>query len=53
MRIIKWVLETGFVGCSQEGTFEVDENISDEEIEEAAREAVFSEISWGWEEVKK
>ena len=53
MKIIKWILETGYVGCSLEGTFAVNENATEAEIEAIAREEVFSEISWSWEEVKK
>ena len=53
MKTIRWVLETGFVGCSLEGTFAVNENATEAEIDEAVKEEVFSEISWSWEEVKK
>ena len=52
MKTISWILNTGYIGCSHEGTFEIDENATEAEIEEAVKEEVFNEISWGWEEVK-
>ena len=50
MRKIKWRLETGFAGCVHEGEFDVDDNSTDEEIEELARDEAFSCIDWGWRE---
>lgn len=53
MRKIKWSLETGFAGCVHKGEFEVDDNATDEEIEELAREEVFNCINWNWWEEKE
>ena len=52
MRTIKWVLETGVAGCNIEDEFEVDDNTTDEEIDELAKDAVFSNIGWSWYEAK-
>lgn len=49
--LIKWALETGFAGGIHEGEIEVDDNASDEEIEELVRNEAFNEIDWSWERV--
>jgi hypothetical protein len=49
MRKIKWQLSIGLAGATQEGEFEVDDNTPDHEIEEMAKEEVFSYIDWGWD----
>jgi hypothetical protein len=52
---IKSYVSTRYVGCSVEDEFEiyVDDNATDEEIEEAAREEtqqwMFEQIDWGYE----
>ena len=51
MRKIKAYLETGFAGCRIEEEFEVENDATQEQIEEEAREAVFNSIDWGWHEV--
>lgn len=51
MRKIKAYLETGFAGCRIEEEFEVEDDATQEQIEEEAREAVFNSIDWGWHEV--
>lgn len=53
MRTIKWYVEMGLLGCRKEGEFEVEDDFSDQDIEEAARDEVFNVIGWGWEEEKK
>lgn len=50
MRIIQWVLETGF--ATYEGRIEVEDNATDEEIDAEVRGKVFNWIEWGWHEVK-
>ena len=51
MRKIKAYLDTGFAGCRIEDEFEVENDATQEQIEEEAREAVFNSIDWGWHEV--
>lgn len=51
MRKIKAYLDTGFAGCRIEEEFEVEDDATQEQIEEEAREAVFNSIDWGWHEV--
>lgn len=47
--IIEWHCETGFANCGIEDTVEVDDDATDEEIDEIVQEEVFNYISWGWE----
>ena len=51
MKIIKWFCETGFARCVHKGKIEVEDDASNEEIEELVRDEVFQEINWGWNEV--
>lgn len=51
MRKIRAYLETGFAGCAIEEEFEVDDNATDSEIEEQAREVIFDCVDWGWHEM--
>lgn len=51
MRKIKAYLDTGFAGCRIEEEFEGEDDATQEQIEEEAREAVFNSIDWGWHEV--
>lgn len=51
MRTIKCVLETGVAGCNIEDEFEVDDNTTDEEIDEIVKDAILSNIGWSWYEV--
>lgn len=51
MRKVKAYLDTGFAGCRIEEEFEVEDDATQEQIEEEAREAVFNSIDWGWHEV--
>lgn len=52
MRTIKWHSENGMQGSDREGEIEVEDDASDDEIDNEVREAVFDFFSWGWEEVK-
>lgn len=38
----------GRVGCHKEESFEVEADCSEKELEEIAKEAMFSMIEWGW-----
>lgn len=50
MRKIKAYLETGFAGCRIEEEFEVEDDATDAQVEEQAREAIFDRVDWGWHE---
>lgn len=51
--LIKWCLETGFAGCTHEGEIDVDDNATDEEIEEIVKEEAFNCIELGWSKDKE
>ena len=53
MKTIEVTVTSGFVGCRKTESFEVDDDVSDEEIEEMAQEVMFNMIEWSWHEVKK
>ena len=53
MKKIKWILETGYAGIEHEGEFEVDDDVTDKEIDEMVREDAFNCISWGWSVVEE
>lgn len=46
MKKVKWLLETGFAECVHEDEFEVEDDATDDVIEEMAKEAAFNCISW-------
>jgi ribosomal protein L23 len=50
MRAINWTVSMGMAADKQSGTIEVEDDATDEEIEEAVREEVFNVVSWGWSE---
>ena len=50
MRKIKVTVSTGYSGCGRDCEFAVEDDISDEEIEEIALERVFEMIEWSWHE---
>jgi len=52
MRIIEWLLETGYAGVIHEGEIEVEDNATDDEIDAMVREEAFDCIEWGWCEKK-
>lgn len=52
MRKIKWYINTGFAQCKFEGEIEVNDNATDEEIEEIVAEEALSCIDIGYEEVE-
>ena len=51
MRKIKLWIETGFVNCDYEKIIKVDDDATEEEIEEEARLFLAEHISYGWDEV--
>lgn len=52
MKIRVWV-EMGLVGCFKEAEIEVDDNLTEGEIEAEAREAMFEMIDWGHSRVEE
>lgn len=52
MRKIRWSLETDAVGVRWEGEVEVEDDATEEEIDEIVKTEAFNYISWGWSEVK-
>ena len=50
MRKIKVTVSTGYSGCGRNCEFEVEDDMSDEEIEEIELERLFEMIEWSWYE---
>lgn len=48
MKTIRWELSIGLVGCRVRGTIEMESDASDDEIEEAVRDAVMERCEWTW-----
>lgn len=53
MRKIEWYCDTGFAGCRHEGTFEVEDDYTDEEISDYVYEEIMNYLSFGWKEVEE
>lgn len=51
MKTIEVYVTTGKVGSRCVDTIELDDDCTDAEIEEYARDAMFEMIEWGYEEV--
>lgn len=49
MKKINWY--AALDGIEVNGEFAVDDNVTDTEIEELAKEQAFNEFDWGWSEV--
>lgn len=49
MKIVRWRMSMGLVGCSREGEFEVADDMTDEEIENEVFSAVCEAIEWNHE----
>lgn len=50
---IKVYVQTNKIGSLCEDEFELDDNISESEIEDQARECMFNMIEWSWSKEKK
>lgn len=50
MRNIKWSLHTGYAGCTHTGEIEVEDDATEEEIDEAVREDAWNYLDLFWEE---
>lgn len=48
MQIIKWSLETNMNGADWDGEFEIEDDATDEEIDQYVRDEISNYISWGW-----
>ena len=50
MRKISWNLETSQQGADWSGEIEVEDDATEDEIDDLVREEIFNIISWGWTE---
>jgi hypothetical protein len=46
--LIKVTVKMGLIGCEKSETFKIDDDASDDEIEEQAKATVFEMIQWTW-----
>ena len=53
MRKIIVSVSTGYVGCRKETEMEVDDSVTDDEIDEQAREVMFEMIEWNWRDAEE
>lgn len=49
MKRVNWICETGFTNAVHRDYFDVDDDTSEEEINEMVSDAVFNHIHIGWE----
>lgn len=49
MKTVEVYVSLGLVGCNRTATIEVEDDETDDAIEEMAREEMFNLINWGWE----
>lgn len=52
MRKVKFTLSIGIVGAKQEETFEYDDDVSEDEIDDDYSDWVSNYIDGGWNDVK-
>lgn len=50
MRKITVYIETGFAGSDRQETIEVDDDATEEEIDDIAREVFFNQCNYSWSE---
>ena len=48
MKKIKWICETGFAGCIHQGEFEVEDDTTEEEINEMVLDDICNYVNWSW-----
>ena len=53
MKRIRVHVSNGYVGCRRETFIDVEEDLTDRDIDDSAREALFEMIEWGWEPVTR
>lgn len=51
MKKIKYEISTGYCGADYRGEFEVEDDATDEEIEEMIEQEVWNYIEYSWSEV--
>ena len=52
MRTISVYLSIGYSGAEREDTLEIDDDASEDQIEEMVRDWAYDYINWGWQEDK-
>jgi hypothetical protein len=50
VKTIAWWSDAGFVGTERHGEVEVEDDATEQQIEDAVRDVVFNHFSWGWDE---
>ena len=50
---IKVYVTIGLVGCRREVELDIEDDMTDDEIEELARDTMFEIIEWGWKRVEE
>lgn len=48
MKRIKWSLSIGLLGCRREGVIEVEDDVSEAEIEETVKDEAFEYVEWDY-----
>jgi hypothetical protein len=48
MKKIEWSLSIGLVGCRLTGEFEVDDDVTEFELEEWVRDEVMQRVEWNY-----
>lgn len=48
MKTVKWVLETGYRGCEHEGEIQVDDDATEDDIEELVKEEAYGYVDLMW-----
>ncbi len=51
--IVKWKIGTGYPGAGHEGEWEVDDDITDSDLDEMMQEELNDNIEYWWERPKK
>jgi hypothetical protein len=52
VRTISVYLSIGYSGAEREDTLEIDDDASEDQIEEMVRDWAYDYINWGWQEDK-
>lgn len=48
MRLINVYVRNGLVGCDRRDQIEIEEGMSDDDIDETVKDWMFEQIEWGW-----
>jgi hypothetical protein len=48
---VRLYIDTGYPSCEHEDVIEVEDDITDAELDEIARENMGNYIDWGWEKL--